>query len=170
MNEYFLIYILSIAAGLSEMLSDLGWLLFWLPLGAYIVVTVVYYTIRSDERGDVGHKRLTAEHAAREPTLRKIAYVCCTLGLCCSFVSSCIPNTRTVIEAYAIVEGSKVINADNAEAAGEAVGKRFDQFLGIIDKSLNGAEAVKESVDKAKELKDTALEKAKELKEAVDKK
>lgn len=49
-------------------------------------------------------------------------------------LSALIPTRRSLIEAYAITEGAKIITADNGKKMAEEVGKRFDTFLNMLDK------------------------------------
>lgn len=53
-------------------------------------------------------------------------------------LSSLVPGRRDIVEAYAMIEGSKIITAQNGEAVAKEVGLKFDRFLGIIAKGWGG--------------------------------
>jgi len=59
-------------------------------------------------------------------------------------LSAAIPSRRDIVEAYAMIEGSKILTAQNGEAVAKEVGLKFDRFLSIIAKSW-GEEAPKTS-------------------------
>jgi hypothetical protein len=54
------------------------------------------------------------------------------VAMCFRLASSAIPTKRDVVEAYAMIEGSKIITAQNGETMAKEVAQRFDKFLEII--------------------------------------
>jgi hypothetical protein len=51
-----------------------------------------------------------------------------------ALVATVVPPTNAIIRAYVMVEGSKVINAPNAEKATAELLKRVDALIGKIGK------------------------------------
>ena len=141
MPEVIMIYLLSI----SENISTTFW---WLGAGSLVVFALIHilYGIKySSESGNTPLSKLDEVDAAYNDTCSRINKHFKTTLICSVvfwFIAALFPSTKAVLTAYALVEGSKVINADNAEMAADAVGKRFDKFLDIVDKGINGREEV----------------------------
>ena len=147
MHEGFLIYLLSIAENFGNRLDSLSW---WMAATAFVVylITVLrYWALIIEEHGGfssgpVSNRdeilRQEGLYAVYEPKVRRFSIIMLSLAIIFRFSSGLFPTTENVLKAYALIEGSKVINAPNAEAAATAIGKRFDKFLDIVDKGING--------------------------------
>lgn len=140
MESFGLIYLLSISDNVSSVLNGAGNWCFFLALGLYAACHVrLWATIDNEPASKVA--QLTERHDAREPVVRKFSITVGVIGIVLWLSSTIFPSVENVLKAYALIEGSKVINADNAELAAEAIGKRFDKFLDIVDKGINGRSA-----------------------------
>jgi hypothetical protein len=152
MENWFVIYLLSIADNMKDNLHTTGTWCVSFALAAYGVCKIRHWLMLEDSTRE-RVERLTAEHIQFEPKVRKFALIIGPIGMMLWLSSTLFPSVENVLKAYALIEGSKVINAPNAQLAAEAVGKRFDKFLDIVDKGINGRskqetkqEVVKEGV------------------------
>lgn len=71
-------------------------------------------------------------------------------------LTSFVPGKRDLVEAYAMIEGSKIITAANGEVLAKEVAGRFDKFMDIIATRWGAPDAA----PKAAEVKETPTEDA----------
>lgn len=147
MHEGFLIYLLSIAENFGNILDSLSWWMAVVAFAVYLITVFRYWVITAEEHGGyasgpVSNRdeilRQEGLFAVYEPKVRRFSIIMLSLAIVFRLSSGLFPTTENVLKAYALIEGSKVINAPNAEAAATAIGKRFDKFLDIVDKGING--------------------------------
>jgi hypothetical protein len=135
MENWTSIYLLSIAENLGKTLSVASNMFLLAGVVAYIVSVLRHWWWLDTHRDE---EKENADYLISEPKVRKFSITCGVLSAGFALLSGLCPTTENVLKAYALVEGSKVINAPNAELAAEAVGKRFDRFLDIVDRGING--------------------------------
>lgn len=70
--------------------------------------------------------------AATEELVRKVVKITLPLAACAVLISTLIPDTKSLLRAYMMVEGSKVLNSDNAETVSKEILKRVDSVIGHI--------------------------------------
>lgn len=147
MSDGFLIYLLSIAENFGYTLDSISWWMAAVAVAAYVVTFVRHWAMTIEEHGGYSSGPVTnteeilrqeALYAVYEPKVRKFSITMLVFAIVFRLGSGLFPTTENVLKAYALIEGSKVINAPNAEAAATAIGKRFDKFLDIVDKGING--------------------------------
>jgi hypothetical protein len=64
--------------------------------------------------------------------IRKWALSFFAVAMVFRLLSSMVPGKRDLVEAYAMIEGSKIITAQNGELVAKEAAKRFDRFVDII--------------------------------------
>jgi hypothetical protein len=147
MSEGFLIYLLSIAENFGNVLDSLSWWMAALAFVTYVITLLRYWAMIVEEHGGYSSGPVTNQEeiqrqeglfAVYEPKVRRFSITMLVFAILLRLGSGLFPSTENVLKAYALIEGSKVINAPNAEAAATAIGKRFDKFLDIVDKGING--------------------------------
>lgn len=136
MEQFFLIYLLSVSENVAHTLSMGGNFCLGAALFTYGGGIAKWFASAVPYGSDI--EKASARYREVEPHNRKIAVRFGAVAGVLWLLGAMFPNTESVLKAYALIEGSKVINAENAEAAAEAVGKRFDRFLDIVDKSVSG--------------------------------
>ena len=72
------------------------------------------------------------EDTPRFRLLLKAGIGMCVVATFCLLVSMAIPTKRDIIEAYIMVEGSKVANAENVEDAAKNVSDKLDKLIDAI--------------------------------------
>ena len=137
MEQFFLIYLLSISGEVKIVFEIIAKCLIVIPMVFYGVTHVKNWIILTDAHG-TSRTEEKDRFTKAEQTVRLLTIKLVITGAISLLVSAFFPTTENVLRAYALIEGSKVINAENAEHAAEAVGKRFDRFMDIIDKSVKG--------------------------------
>lgn len=101
-----LIYFLSIAGPAKILLMVMGGC-------ATVLAGIVYAVCREDGKDD-------GAASARKVCLWALGALCAGL---------LVPHPQDVVQAYAMVEGAKVVTADNAEAAVDGAVKRVDALI-----------------------------------------
>jgi len=140
MDNLAYIYFLSISENLNNALDGISSRALLAAIVIYVLFTIRKVTVLAEERGET-RERLEAKFKEYEPTVRNISLSLSFISMVLWAVAALCPSTENVLKAYALVEGSKVINAPNAEKAAEAIGQRFDHFLDIVDRGINGRAA-----------------------------
>ena len=148
MHEGFLIYLLSIAENFGNILDSISWWMAVISLATYLGTLIRYGVVTAEEHHGYSNNNPVSNRdeilrqeglfAVYEPKVRRFSITMLSLAIVFRLSSGLFPTTENVLKAYALIEGSKVINAPNAEAAATAIGKRFDKFLDIVDKGING--------------------------------
>jgi hypothetical protein len=137
MDNLLYIYFLSISENLNNTLDSIGKFCFTIAVVAYLVFFLRKVTVLEGTYGDE-RRSLESRFTEHELKVRKLS-ICLGFMTVVFWTSSALcPSTENVLKAYALIEGSKVINAPNAEKAAEAIGKRFDHFLDIVDRGITG--------------------------------
>jgi hypothetical protein len=49
-----------------------------------------------------------------------------------TLVAAAVPSTESLLRAYVMVEGSKIVHAENAEAASKALLERVDKLIAAV--------------------------------------
>jgi hypothetical protein len=140
MENFEYIYLLAIADNMRATLNVAGNWCFGIAMAMYAWRSVALIVMQSEE-GNPSYKDRAAcleEYVSKEESRRTTFFLMCTTTLILWAAAALFPATENVLKAYALIEGSKVINAPNAELAAEAVGKRFDKFLDIVDRGITG--------------------------------
>lgn len=115
MGEAFLIYALAVSGNIGTALTILGVCAAVVTLFA----TVVIYSDGTQETKD-GWK----------PWLMRLL----PAGITIALLGAAIPSAGDIMRAYAMIEGAKIVNAQNAEEVGKQVGARMDRFLKALEK------------------------------------
>lgn len=55
-----------------------------------------------------------------------------TIAMVFRLLAAFVPSKRDLVEAYAMIEGSKIVTAQNGELVAKEVAQRFDRFVDII--------------------------------------
>jgi hypothetical protein len=127
MENPWLIYFVSISENLHDALFALG-----------IITTVVFACIGVFGAIVMGDSRTPdAECAAH---CKRWVYKAMYVGFPLILLGVLIPTTDTLIKAYVMVEGSKIVNADNAEVAAKEVTARVDRVLDYLLKEEKPAQ------------------------------
>ena len=147
MDSNTLVYLLSVSNNFSDTLHIAGnWLFFFTVVG-YLAVHIKHWVILGNAEGFYNNEKVPRREQEMErfkgvePGFRKLSLKLLFTVLVLWTSGACFPDTESVLKAYALIEGSKVLNAENAEAAAEAVGKRFDKFLDILDRTVTNRPA-----------------------------
>lgn len=152
MGDLFLIWLLSIASNLSGVLSTIAILAIIIACVTYAAGWLITFLGVIDNNDDFIEKSSKAAKIV-EPKARKYAITFFVIFAFCKILSSLFPDPKSVLIAYAIVEGSKVVNAENAEIAAQDASKKFDKLLDIVDEAWNGEKPTKKEEPKPVETK-----------------
>ncbi len=150
MYEVGLMYLIAIGEGIRYTMDIVGKWAVAVGLIYYCIFKITYWITISN----TSNNKYAEEHAIKEPKILNRFYYSLAIGCLCWTIGALFPTPENILKAYAIIEGSKIINAENTEKVAEAVGARFDKFMDIIDRSINGkmVEKPKEApVEKPKE-------------------
>lgn len=125
--NWFLIYLISVADGVSTGACILGALAALGALVAQLTATGLSGDAAAHEGDRYGREaKAQAEGAARfVRVLFPAALVLLPLGLL-------TPSTDAMLKAYLMVEGSKIVNAKNAETTTKEIVKRVDRLIDAI--------------------------------------
>ena len=157
MDNFFTIYLLSIVDGLGSALAGAGGIVGFISLIVLVILHLVRLA-RAAERQSYRDSN-DNEHVAKAfDSFIKLSKTTTIVGLIVFSLGYLMPNRRALVEAYVIVEGSKLVTAENTEKMGEAIAARFDKVLSIIEGK---------AVDKVEEVADSAKETTEAVKEAV---
>lgn len=130
MNDFWIIYFLSISESFSDVLRTLGYWMFFAPGVAY-AVAMVAYAITIDGAGS-RKEEIRDRRDSVEKKMRSYIFKIAPLGAAMLIGSSLLPSPRRVIQAYALIEGSKVVNAVNAEAAAKDFSAKIDKLIEAV--------------------------------------
>lgn len=118
MTNWWLVYLLSVADGVSRVFIMLG------LSSLFVCAACAMISILS--MGEDGSKESAAA-----------AKICKSLlapALAATLISALIPNSDDMARAYLMVEGAEIVTAENAEAAAKAVGERLDKVIDALTK------------------------------------
>lgn len=125
MDNLVLIWFISISDEMSSALTLVG----------AILVAVFGLIFSNVWRDHIGSKDFFT-HQDHQPFVRW-----CTKGFVSGLVLVVIgaffPSPKNLMVSYAVVEGSKVVTAENVEEVASQVGRRMDTILDIIDRGVN---------------------------------
>lgn len=127
MNDWVLVYILSVADGLS---SCLGFLAF--ASGCALALSFSPHWWFTLSKLEEEHRDRTLANAAKLRPKLLIAFLAC-LG-----VATLLPSMSDLTRAYVMVEGSKIVTAENATKATAEIVKRVDELIGKIGEKGSG--------------------------------
>ena len=125
MEDFAIIYLLSILDDVGTAFSTGGGIIGFLSLLGLVIVHL-------NRVGSTGYRN-SEDYYTYLAKFEKLLRVTTCLGLMVWCIGYSLPARRDLIEAYVIVEGSKVMTAENGEKMAEAVAERFDRVLGIIE-------------------------------------
>lgn len=125
MEDFAVIYLLSILDGVGKAFAVGGGLVGFASLAGLVIIHL-------NRVGSTGYKTSEAYYTYLAK-FEKLLRVTTCLGLIFWGVGYMMPGRRALVEAYVMVEGSKVLTAENGEKMAEEVAQRFDRVLGIIE-------------------------------------
>ena len=117
MNENLLIYLLSISEGVQAILVIFG------GIGCFSGALLF---IKGSLEEDAGAKEIAL--ANRRSAKRLIAP-----GVLLCALAALIPAPGSIIKAYLMVEGRRVVTAENAEQAAKDLGAKLDRLISAVD-------------------------------------
>lgn len=117
MTNWFLVYVLSVLDGLNTTVEVFAFLT-GLGLALSLFSEPILETLSDGTQEDVRRWR------------PRIALAC----VACAVVAAVLPNTSDLLKAYVLVEGSKLVTAENAQTATQEIVKRVDALIGAITK------------------------------------
>jgi hypothetical protein len=94
-----------------------------------LAVAVILTTIASMGERDDSREVITAK------TVRSAAKKIAVIAAICLTVCSLVPSRKGLIQAYLIVEGTKIVNAENADKALEVFNKKIDKLIEVLDEA-----------------------------------
>jgi len=132
MNNFVIIYLLSILDKLHEGFETL----FYITIGTTGVVVLLWLTWRM-YFSDLDDGKLEAA----DKFFRRNCVPLLIMAFVFKIVSSLIPNKKEIVEAYTMVEGSKIISSKNGEILAKEMSGRFDEFVDILNKKWASSES-----------------------------
>lgn len=142
MEQFWLVYLLSISVNVSKTLNDCGTLLVVPGMVAYIVTNIYLFTHTIELDASDAQEAIYQGYRDKTILVRKHAVRTASVGFLLWVLAALCPTPSNLLKSYALIEGSKVINAKNAEATAVEVGKRFDRFLDIVERSVTAEKKV----------------------------
>ena len=127
MDNLFTLYLLSITDKLGGGLETLT-VISGLVCAVFIIGSLFY------RFGSINGWSESEEEVAGLSFWKKGIKYSTAVFLPAAILSSMVPGKRDIVEAYAMVEGSKIITAANGEKVAAEVAERFDSFLAILAK------------------------------------
>jgi hypothetical protein len=118
------IYLLSILDGLDGALGGLVFASVVGLLGAVVAPAFLHSMAFNREDSEA------AERSAVQ--IRPWRARCAVAMVVFTLVAAAVPSTESLLRAYVMVEGSKIVHAENAEAASKALLERVDKLIAAV--------------------------------------
>lgn len=126
------LYLLSILDNLGDGFTVVYYFCIWTAIAFTFYWGVSRLMILTDHKHSKSADAYLELATENYKYIRKWALSFFAVAMVFRLLSSMVPGKRDLVEAYAMIEGSKIITAQNGELVAKEAAKRFDRFVDII--------------------------------------